>query len=226
LLFIEYATGLDIEKYTDFFGLVRDLENISACIDTGHVGIWKARSFFAGIHPGMDVCSLRPEDPALPGLLEDVQKAVDSSLPAVLYAVRGLAALGKHVHFHLHDGHPLAPENPFGVSDHMSFFDMIPLPFGFRGRKTLDLMYGIRGLVSIVTESVRPLKDKVSFSLEIHPPEGRIPLGDASALFGHWKDKGNAERMNFWLHTLIGNFLVVKEICEKELRREAGDGKV
>jgi hypothetical protein len=105
-----------------------------------------------------------------------------------------------------------------GISDHLSFLDKIPIPFEYKGRKSLDPMFGPSGLMRIVTESLQLLgTDRASFSLEIHPTEGRLPLGDASYLFSHWKDKGNAERMNYWLSVLLRNHQLVSEVCEKNL---------
>ncbi len=40
---------------------------------------------------------------------------------------------------------------------------------------------------------------RVSFTIEIHQVEGRLPLADAAWLFPHWRDTTNAERMNYWL---------------------------
>jgi len=47
--------------------------------------------------------------------------------------------------------------------------------------------------------------------LEIHQVEGRLPLGDASRLFAHWRDLTNAERMNYWLSVLGENAILVSE---------------
>lgn len=215
-LFIEYASGLETEAFMDLFRNIRDLRRISACIDTGHVGIWKTREAFSELHPQRDVCAMKAYDQGIKDLMGDICRAVDSALPETLRVVRELGALGKPLHFHLHDGHPLSDSGPFGLSDHMSFLDTIPLPFEFDGRRSLDLMYGLPGLASIVAESLEILPpDKISFSLEIHPGSGRLPLNDASHLFGHWRDKTNAERMNFWLAVLSHNKKLVEEACRQ-----------
>jgi hypothetical protein len=215
-LFIEYAAGLDTKAFVDLFRKVRGLENVSACIDTGHVGIWKAREVFSQIHPGSDVCNIRTSDPGVSDLMEDIVRAVEAALPETLRVVRELAALGKPLHLHLHDGHPLSAANPFGVSDHMSFLDAVPLPFEFRGKESLDLMYGPSGLSSIVSTSLGKLTpDKVSFSLEIHPGRGRIPIDNAPHLFDHWSDRTNAERMNFWLAVLAQNEKLIEQTCRQ-----------
>jgi hypothetical protein len=55
---------------------------------------------------------------------------------------------------------------------------------------------------------------EASLTLEIHPAEGRRPLGDASSLFGHWRDRTNAERMNHWLAVLAENALLVTDALD------------
>jgi hypothetical protein len=52
----------------------------------------------------------------------------------------------------------------------------------------------------------------VSFTLEIHQAEGRLPLADAAELFGHWKNIANGERMNYWLAVLAENALLLDEL--------------
>ena len=65
-------------------------------------------------------------------------------------------------------------------------------------------MYGPAGLAEII--SVAPAN--ASLTLEIHQAEGRLPLGDAAALFTHWRDRTNAERMNYWLAVLAQNAML------------------
>jgi hypothetical protein len=217
-LFIEYAVGLEPEIFIGLFKSIRDLERVSACIDIGHIGLRHARIAYSRNHPGKDVCAITPHDPELPEVIEDVQGAVRSALDAVIDVIRALGYLGKPLHFHLHDAHPLSTLSLIGISDHLSFLDDIPIPFEHKCRKSLDPMFGPPGLNRIVTESLRLLgPDRVSFSLEIHPKEGRLPLDDASYLFKHWEDKGNAERMNYWLSVLLRNHELVSEACEKNI---------
>jgi hypothetical protein len=93
----------------------------------------------------------------------------------------------------------------------------MPLNFEYRGRRSVPLMYGRAGLQQIVRRSVQVIgRERVSFTLEIHPVSGRLALGDASPLFNHWTDKTNAELMNQWLavlrenHTALLDGLAVK----------------
>ena len=209
-LFIEYAVGLAPPVFVHLAEAMKDLQRISCCIDIGHIGLWQARATYSKDHPGENVCSLRPDDSGLAEVIEDVQTAVRSALDAVLNIVRELCFLEKPLHFHLHDGHPLSITSPFGISDHLSFLDKIPVPFEYKGKRFLDPIFGPIGLSSIVSESLKHIgPEQVSFSLEIHPAQGRLPLGDASYLFDHWKEKMNAERMNHWLWVLSQNHQLV-----------------
>ena len=134
----------------------------------------------------------------------------------MLNVIQALGRLEKPLHFHLHDGHPLSTISPFGVSDHLSFLVEIPIPFEYKGRRSLDPMFGPSGLSRIVTESLQLLgPDRVFFTLGIHPAEGRLPLANADYLFNHWRDKTNAERMNYWLSILAQNHKLLNEACKK-----------
>jgi hypothetical protein len=206
LLFIEYAAGLEPDFFAGFFHSIRQLTQLSACIDVGHVGIRTIRRTFAANHPNDDICALKNSRSWSSELLEEVQNAVRLALPEVLRLIRTLAALGKPLHFHLHDGHPLSASSPFGVSDHLSFLTQVPLRTAPGGQRSLPLMFGPAGLEQIASTVLNSLgRKQVSFTLEIHPDFQRLPLGDAAPLFGHWHDKTNAEQMNQWLDILAQN---------------------
>ncbi|MDA8083232.1 MAG: alpha-amylase family glycosyl hydrolase [Nitrospiraceae bacterium] len=222
-LFIEYAVGLDPEAYIGLFRSMRDIEQVSACIDTGHLGLWQVRATYSRKHQGKDVCSLSSEDPSLPDLVEDVQEAVGSGMDTVLRVIAEIGGIGKPLHFHLHDGHPLSRMSEIGVSDHLSFYEKIPIPFEFGGRGYLNPMFGTAGLARIVKEALKVLPSgKLSFSLEIHPKAGRLFLGNAADLFSHWADKGNAERMNFWLSVLRRNREALMRVLKKTAQSVVG----
>ncbi len=130
--------------------------------------------------------------------------------------IHELGRLGKPLHFHLHDGHPLSTVSPFGISDHISFLSEIPIPFEYNGGHVLLPMFGPSGLSEVVAETLKTLSPGlVSFTLEIHPEEGRVSLGDASHLFDHWTDKTNAERMNYWLSVIKQNFRLLLDACKR-----------
>ncbi len=211
-LFIEYAAGLEPDLFIELFRASYDLERVSSCIDVGHLGLWQAKRVYSGKYPGKDVCALKPTDAGLQDVIDDVRESVAAAPAEVLRVIQEIGSLGKQLHFHLHDAHPLSTFSPFGVADHLSFLDKIMLPFEYRGGRSLGLMFGPCGLSAIVAESLQLVgPDHVSFSLEIHPTEGMLPLGDASYLFHHWRDKGNAERMNFWLSVLCKNYQLVSD---------------
>jgi hypothetical protein len=206
LLFLEYAAGLDRGWFIEVAERLQAAERVSCCIDVGHIGLRQATACFKRRHPGLDLKKLSPVDDRLPGLVADVQDAVGSSLPHVLAVVRSLGRLGKPVHFHLHDGHPLIP----GLRDHFSFLTRLPIPFSYEGRRSLSTMYGPAGLASIVSTAVESCApQEVSFTIEVHQVEGRLPLADAAWLFPHWQDITNAERMNHWLSVLSENALLI-----------------
>jgi hypothetical protein len=74
------------------------------------------------------------------------------------------------------------------------------------------MMYGPAGLAAITAAAAEACGlDRVSFTLEIHQVEGRLPLGDAEGLFRHWQDVTNAERMNYWLSVLAQNAMLVDD---------------
>ena len=207
-VFLEYAAGLEPGWFVEVAERLRDAERVGCCIDVGHIGIRQASARFARRHPGLSPGDLSPGDGRLPDLVGDIQDAVGASLRDVLDVTRSMGGLGKQVHFHLHDGHPLIP----GLADHFSFLTRLPIPFSYQGRQSLSMMYGPGGLASIVSAAIEACGPRgVSFTLEIHQVEGRLPLADASRLFPHWQDTTNAERMNYWLSVLGENAMLVSQ---------------
>jgi hypothetical protein len=127
--------------------------------------------------------------------------------------------LSKPLHFHLHDGHPLSPFSPYGVSDHLSFFEEIPVPFTFRGKNVISTMFKPEGLDRIIAQALKvPSPDQLSFTLEIHPKFDKTPLNGYSHLFNHWTDKTHAEQMNHWLSVLVQNHGLLIGTCQKYLK--------
>jgi len=221
LVFLEYAAGLDRGWFVEVAERLQDAERVSCCIDVGHVGLRQAAARFGDSHPGLDLKKLGSADDRLPGLVADIQDAVASALPHVLDVIRSLGRLGKHVHFHLHDGHPLV----LGLRDHFSFLARLPVPFSYQGRRSLSMMYGPDGLASIVSTAIDACPPRaVSFTAEIHQVEGRLPLADAAWLFPHWQDTTNAERMNYWLSVLSDNVMLISQYADHDLRLPNRDG--
>ena len=210
-LFLEYAAGLELEWFVEIAERLREVEHVSFCIDVGHIGIRQARHAFFLEHLGLDLATLSPGDTRLPDFVLDVQSAVRSALPAVVEVTRRLGRLGKPLHFHLHDGHPLIQ----GLSDHFSFLTQVPIPFSYEGRQSLSSMYGPAGLAAILQAVIGACGvERASLTLEIHQAEGRLPLDDAAGLFRHWRDLTNAERMNYWLSVLSQNAMLVTSALE------------
>jgi hypothetical protein len=202
---IEYAAGNELAWFVQLGERLRDIRRVSLCVDVGHIGIRQAFADFARRRPGLSLVDLSPTDPRLPALAIDVEGAVGSALPAVLQLTRSLGEIGKPLHFHLHDGHPVVR----GLSDHFSFLSRVAVPFSHEGRMSLDQMYGPLGLSRIVRTAIESCgPDRASFTLEIHQAEGRLPLGDAASLFSHWTDLTNAERTNYWLSVLAQNAIL------------------
>jgi hypothetical protein len=208
VVFLEYAAGLDPGWFVEVAERLQDAERVSCCIDVGHVGIRQASARFWLGHPGLGLGHLSPADYRLPDLVADVQDAVASALPDVLDITRSLGRLGKRLHFHLHDGHPLVQ----GLPDHFSFLTRLPIPFSYQGRRSLSTMYGPGGLAAIVSTAIEACPPQaVSFTVEVHQVEGRLPLTDAASLFRHWRDTTNAERTNYWLSVLSDNAMLISQ---------------
>ena len=71
-------------------------------------------------------------------------------------------------------------------------------------------MYGPGGLAVHRVDRHRGMPPQaVSFTVEVHQAEGRLPLADAARLFPHWRDTTNAERMNYWLSVLSENAMLI-----------------
>jgi hypothetical protein len=207
-VFLEYAAGLDPGWFVELAEKLQDAERVSVCIDIGHLGRRQASAHFARRHPGVNLHDLTPSDPRLPDLAPDVQDAGEKAVGDVLDVTRQIGQLGKRLHFHLHDAHPLIP----GLADHFSFLLRLPIPFTYQGRRSLSMMYGPHGLAAVLTAAIEASAlQQVSFTLEIHQVEGRLPLTDASPLFSHWTDLTNAERMNYWLSVLSENALLASQ---------------
>ncbi len=213
-LFIEYAVGLEVSNYVAVFEAVQECERVSACLDIGHIGIRKAQLLYGQLHPGVDVCQLKPTTPKLPAMMQDVVTVTAMALPTVLQVIQGIGRLDKPLHFHLHDGHPLSTFSIYGVCDHLSFYHEIHLPFAHNGQFTVPLMYGPAGLREIIRTALRVLPSKkLSFMLEIQPQDQHLELGRYAELFKNWQDKRNAEQMNAWLETVLLNLRLLNEEC-------------
>jgi hypothetical protein len=220
VVFLEYAAGLDLGWFVQLGEKLEDAERVSCCIDVGHIGIKQACARFWLRHPGLGLGELTTGDYRLPDMVGDVQEAVGGALPDVLDVIRALGRIGKPLHFHLHDGHPLIP----GLSDHFSFLTRLPIHFTYQGRRSLSTMYGPDGLAAIVSTAIQASPAQaVSFTIEVHQSEGRLPLADAAWLFRNWRDTTNAERMNCWLSVLSDNVMLISPNVVEPARVQSPD---
>ena len=214
LLFLEYACGLELPEYVRLIADLKDCGRVSACIDISHMAIHECRRLYAVSRPGEDACGLKPNASGLAERLPDLDAACRSAVLPVLSAIAAVSSLGKPIHFHLHDGHPSSTASAYGVCDHLSFFDQVAIPIPFQGATALPLIFGPLGLLQVVATACRSRSaHDLSFTLEIHPPAGRIPLGAFAPLFEHWADRTTAERMNHWIDVLLRNQTLLRECC-------------
>jgi hypothetical protein len=215
-VFLEYAAGAPLDWFAEVAAQTADVERAGVCIDTGHVGLAEVRRALVA-PPAVGPLSAR--DGSLEAAADRVQAATAAALPAVLGLIRDVAGAGSTVHFHLHDGHPAVPD----LSDHFSFLFRLPVPFEYRGVRSLDPLYGPTGLGEILAEAMRRLPpERCSLTLEVHQAEGRLPLyGEARALFRHWSDPTNAERFNYWLSVVTDNHLLARSALAQIARRAA-----
>jgi hypothetical protein len=212
MIYLEYANGLPVDLFAALGEQLADIELASLCIDIGHVGVEHARSVCLSSNSGAAWSNLSLTDPRLPEVAEQVQSATHSAVAVVLELIRRIGCTDKPVHFHLHDGHPLVPR----LSDHFSFFTRFPVPFEVAGSYALDPLFGPDGLAAVLDQAVRSCAPgSPSFTLEIHQVDGRLPLGQASELFSHWRDLTNAERMNYWLGVLADNHLLATTFLQQ-----------
>jgi hypothetical protein len=150
LIFLEYAAGMAPERFAELARQLADVEGASVCVDIGHVGIRESRRRLEATHPRLDLATLSRDGAAEPGLVSEVEAAARSAVDVVLAMIESIGQVGKPVHFHLHDGHPLIP----GLSDHFSFLTRVPVPFTWEGRSSLAPMYGLCGLSQVLAAAV------------------------------------------------------------------------
>lgn len=224
LVLIEYAAWLEPATFLALHEELGDLAGIGACIDIGHVGLFHYEKALRRTHPELSVWQMKSHTPELRSNVESVQAACRSALPGVLAMIDAFGRIGKPLHFHLHDGHPSSTFSSAGVSDHLSFFQEIPIPFAYRGSYTLPTLFGPLGLQRVVAAARSALPDDLlSFTLEIHAPQGRQPLGEYAPLFAQWQDLRDAERMQYWIEVLLRNHRLLAAACGRGDAGASGD---
>jgi hypothetical protein len=211
-VFVEYAAGVTLDEFVALGERLAPFEQVGLCIDIGHVGVRQSRWRFAELEPQLrvDLLDLRRDDPRVPDVVESVVEAVASGLGAVTSLVEAVAMQPNPIHFHLHDGHPFMP----GLADHFAFQWSLPVPFSWRGGRSLPTLFGVEGLALILrTARERIPEDRLSMTLEIHQGHGRLSLDpEAAALFGHWQDLTNAEQQNGWAALITQSAALVRAL--------------
>lgn len=217
-LYVEYASGLPIDWFIALAEQVRDLEHVHICLDVGHVVLRCTRAHFERRRPGVDMWSLARDGERARAWLVDLEHAMDLGIVDLLAMIWSIVALGRPVHFHLHDAHPLSLLSRYGVSDHLSFLQTVPVtPIVYRAGATPSML-GARGLSEILRRVILGNgTEQATLSLEIHPTnEGRRePLGADADLFAHWTDLAHAELTNAWLSTLAENVQLLRDTWAK-----------
>jgi sugar phosphate isomerase/epimerase len=224
-VFVEYAADLPLDWFVALAEDIRELGRVHICVDTGHVVLHGTKAQFGRLRPGVDLWSLARDGERARAWLVDLEHAIELGIRDLLAVIRRIVALGQPVHFHLHDAHPLSLLSRYGVSDHLSFLQAIPVPSVVYRAGVVPGVLGPRGL----SEILRPLtaesvSQRVTLTLEIHPTnEGqREPLGPHQELFGHWTDLAHAELSNAWFSTLAANTVLLRETWAKLQPREVG----
>ena len=222
-VFLEYAAGLELDTFAALIEAAAPLLRISACIDTGHVALFSARQRLEAKRPGLDALGLEPDHPALAELLPLLDQTAEEVRGDVASLVGRLGRMGKPLHFHLHDGHLLSRHSvyfaEYGVRDHVSFHQPIPVPTWVSPSGQLPTLLGEAGLRRVLGAAFAHVQS-LSFTLEIHPTRARLrkPLGEHAPLFAQWTSIGRAEMMHHWLGVLVEEHAWVRRLCA-ELRQ-------
>jgi hypothetical protein len=207
-VFVEFANGLETDRFVRLAELISDVESVSMCIDVGHVGIRHCRQEISRRLGARGVPA--PHDPDLAAGADQIVAAMASALGVVTAMIDSLGVINKSVHFHLHDGQPLTS----GLADHLGFLTRVPITFPFRGRYSLPQLFGPSGLTAILRHA-QHMTAQPSYTLEIQQVEGRLPLRDARPMFAHWVDLTNAERLNNWLAVLAEHYVLTTALLDE-----------
>jgi len=200
----EYASGIEPELFRRSPAGARGAARVSGCIDIGHVALWQTARRFAQLCPAKT--RSRCGSPCkLEAACRPPARRRRGPQPCRAAPPRNSWRLAaKPLHFHLHDTHPSGAAAPSGISDHRSFSSRSSCRARCRRssiRPSSD--WPARPAAARRRESRR--EQQLSFTLEIHPADGRARWPSDSDLFRHWTDHGNAERMSHWLQTLERN---------------------
>ena len=104
MVYLEYAAGLPADLFAALGEQLADVERASLCIDIGHVTMQHARGVRLSSSSDVHWSNLSFTDPRLPEVADQVEAATRSALRVLLELIGRVCAIGKAVHFHLHDG--------------------------------------------------------------------------------------------------------------------------
>ena len=171
MVYLEYAAGLPVDLFAALGEQLADVDRASLCIDIGHVAVQHARGVRLSSSSDAHWSNLSLTDPRLPEVADQVEAATRSALQVVLELISRVCTIGKPVHFHLHDGHPLVP----GLSDHFSFLTRFPVPFEVAGAYALPPLFGPDGLAAVLDQAVRKQRSRTGLIHLGNPSSGRPP---------------------------------------------------
>lgn len=171
-IFIEYSAFASLDQFRELFELIKAIDNISICLDTGHLAlrivydIFKEKSSDNIFDYREDGAKFKDLEKALPKIKESVKETA----PRLVDYVASFAGKGKPIHLHIHDAHPLSKTFPNSLSDHQSFFG--PAKIKLNGQETIELpkLIGIEDLKQILSHDF-------SVNIEVHPDYSREDLG-------------------------------------------------
>jgi hypothetical protein len=213
-VFVEYAAGLPLDWFLALAEHMRKLSSVNICVDVGHVLMFATHRRFQRFSPGIDFWSLPRDVEQAPVWLSRLDVAMKLGTTDLLSTIQHIVELGGPIHFHLHDAHPLSLLSRYGVRDHLSFLQKVPVAPSVHPDGIVDTMLGPRGLSEIVRRLPGASRvEQITLTLEIHPTaEGAMQsLGPHAELFEHWTDLTHAEVTNAWLSTQAENAELVRQ---------------
>jgi hypothetical protein len=199
---------------------------VAPCIDTGHVTVFATRTHFMQERPEGEFWALAEDGRRARDAWPLLEASMAYGREALLGLVERVAALGGPLHFHLHDAHPLSLLSHYGVRDHLSFTEQVPVPREVSANGHVTTLLGTQGLERVIGATLKRLPpERVTFTVEVHHTRAapRAVLGAETELFHHWMDHSNAELTSAWVDTLVANAELVRAAATRALEAERSD---
>lgn len=172
IIFIEYAAFASLDQFRELFELIKAIDNISICLDTGHLALRIVYDIFKE-KSGDNIFDYREDGTKFKDLekaLPKIKESVKETAPRLVDYVASFAGKGKPIHLHIHDAHPLSKTFPSSLSDHQSFFGLAKIKLNDQETIELPKLIGIEDLKQILSHDF-------SVNIEIHPDYSREELG-------------------------------------------------